>query len=65
MIVHEAVRMTEPVETSDGLRQDLKKRSSISISHEDALSNVASGGGVIDGAWELNAQRSGHGAKVT
>ena len=39
---------------------DIQKRMPVLVIDEDRLAPVPARGDVVDGAWEFNAQRSGH-----
>lgn len=60
VIGHQAIRVAEPVESSDGLRQHFKKAFPVLIVEEDLLSGVSARGDVVQRAWVFDPQRSSH-----
>jgi hypothetical protein len=60
MIVHEAIRMAEPVVAFVDVGEDFEKCLSVLIVLKYRFSVVASAGDVIYGAGVFYAERSGH-----
>jgi hypothetical protein len=56
------VGVTPPVESLNGLRQDLKEALTIWINEEDLLASVAAARDVVERAGELNTQWACHGS---
>jgi len=61
VVGHQAVGVTDPVESRYHATQDIEEAKTIPICEEDLLSRIAAAGDVVDSALVLNAKRSSHG----
>ena len=64
VVAHEAIGEYLGIESGERMAHDIQKRMPVLIIDEDRLAPVTARGDVVDGAWEFNAQRSGHAGKL-
>jgi hypothetical protein len=57
MIGHETVRMADPAEARDDVRESIEKQFAVSVREKDLLARVAPAGQMIDRAGELQTKR--------
>jgi hypothetical protein len=60
VVVHQAVAVAQPMLLADDFLQGSQQCLPIGVIDEDRGLRVAAGGDVVDGAWEIKAERSGH-----
>jgi len=60
IVGHQAICMTDPAVSVDNVGKDFEESGSITVVKKDVLLRIATTGNVVDSAFVLQPQRSGH-----
>ena len=65
MVAHDDEGEQLPAGADDGALQVVEEPATVAVVEDDVLAGVAARHDVVDGAFEFDAESSGHGSKLT